>query len=108
MAQVGSENNGKAVNIQLTELKFNWEGREYHLTPKKVIEAFFKAGYDGLSDKKTRFYIEIDHDLKTVRSVFRQAVPIPDDKISPAMLKRISEVFEGFGFEILDKRKHHE
>jgi hypothetical protein len=108
MADARLKNNGESHKFQLTELKINWEGREYHLTPKKVIEAFESAGYDGLSDKKSRFYIEVNHDIKTVQAVFRQIVPIPDNLFSPSMAQKVSEMFEGFGFEILDRRKHHE
>jgi hypothetical protein len=108
MADAKVKNNCEAYKFQLAELKIIWDGREYHLTPKKVIDAFESAGYDGLSDKKSRYYMEINHDLKTVQAVFRQMVPIPDDKFSPSMAQKISEMFEGFGFEILDRHKHHE
>lgn len=108
MVKSKKQNNGESHDIRLIELKVDWQGSEYLLTPAKVIEAFENSGYEGLSDSKSRYFIEIHNDLKTVQAVFGRIVPVPSDVISPAMIKKMSAILEGLGFEILDRKKHHE
>ncbi len=101
------ENNGKSAGFILTELVLRWNDRDFRLTYETVLDAFDSAGYGKLTDKDTTYYIKVNGDLKSLQEVIGRIVPINYDQFTPEMMKMVCDIFEGLGFEVLDRRKHH-
>lgn len=98
---------GKSHGFILTELVLRWNERDYRLTYETVLNAFDSAGYGKLTGKDTTYYLKVNGDLKSLQEVIGRIVPINDDQFTPEMMKMVCDIFEGLGFEVLDRRKHH-
>lgn len=101
------ENIGNSHGFILTELVLRWNDKDYRLTYETVLNAFESTGYGKLTDKDTTYYIKVKGDLKSLQEVIGRIVPINEGQFTQKMMKMICDIFEGLGFEVLDRRKQH-
>lgn len=101
------KNTGKSHGFILTELVLRWNEKDYRLTYETVLNAYDSTGYGKLTDKDTTYYIKVNGDLKSLQEVIGRIIPVNDDQFTPEMMKMVCDIFEGLGFEVLDRRKHH-
>lgn len=85
-----------------------WEGRTYEVSARTVADAFYKAGFGDFIGPHARYFIGLGGDLKSLELVLREIVPIPADMLTPEMAKLAGDMFEAMGFEVLDRRRHHD
>jgi hypothetical protein len=89
------------AEISISEVAVSWGGKIYRLTNERVLKAFDSAPSGNAME---RYFVEIDGDMKSAISIFREIVPIPKDRINESIASMISQVLKTLGFEILDRR----
>jgi hypothetical protein len=103
-----SKRNGEASALELKEVVLRWKDRDYRITIDSILKAFDKAGVDWVTGPHARFFIDIGGDMKPLESVFKQLVPVDENDMNLEMAEQVSELFQSFGFVVLDRHRHHE
>ena len=96
-----------ARNFTVDELVVNLEGQAYNIDRGSVVDAFFRAPLGDFAGKHQRFFMKIEHDMKSTIAVFSEMVPIERESVDERSAERIAGIFRTLGFEILDSRIHH-
>ena len=93
------------AELGVGEICLNWQGKQYRLTHESVMKAFDRAPIGDIVGPHARYYLEMDGDMKSVESVFREIVPILKESVSPKQAILIAEIFRSLGFPVLDRRE---
>ena len=99
--------NGKAGDLSVIEITIEWAGKTCKVNSTNVLKAFESADFGDLSGPYARYVLDIDGELKTAEAVFSKIVPIEREDVSVETLRRIADLFESLGFDVLDRDKHH-
>jgi hypothetical protein len=97
-----------AVGLGVDEIAVRWEGKAYRLTYEGLLKAFDRAQVGDLVGPHARFYVELDGEMKSVESVFREVVPMGKDGVKAEQATLVAGLFRSLGFEVLDRRLCHE
>jgi hypothetical protein len=91
--------------LDITDISVSWKGASCRLTREAVLKAFNRAQF-GNQGSNPRYFMEIDGDIKSVDSVFREIVTVQEN-LDESEAAKVAHAFESLGFDVLDRRKHH-
>jgi hypothetical protein len=98
------------VNIQdsilVAEIAVQLNGKTYRINSDRILKAFDTSSSGDTMGPLGRYFMEIDSELKSLVSVFREIVPVPKDQLCEKDATKMAAIFKTLGFTILDRREH--
>lgn len=108
MSSAENDSDGASDKPRVREITVAWNGKDYRLTHKGVVEAFDRVGYGDFVGTHGRFYVALNGELKSAEAVFREIVPMAHDEVTQEVAELIEGILSALGFVILDRHAHHE